>query len=160
MRIELDPVRVLAYGAFFGSMIAWSIAAPDHMSAVAEEPVKAVASAIDTLFPNTVDPKMFRHYSITFDDSISTDIQRTQRVKKIGHGRTSEVTIVTTPSGTYSTDGLLSPHVQYPGIEKQSKGWGSGYWYYSSRSLNGGRWMSFSNGSFTYYTYRVPAART
>ncbi len=156
----VDPVRVLAYGGFFGSMVAWSVVAPEHMSAVAEEPVKAVASAIETLFPNTVDPRIFRHYKITFDDSVSTEVQRTQVVKKIGFGRTSEVTIVTTPSGTYSTDGILSPHVQYPGIEKRSKGWGNGYWSYSSRSHGGGQWTSFSNGSFTYFSYRAPATRT
>jgi hypothetical protein len=88
-------------------------------------------------------------------------VKRTQVVKKIAHGRTSSVTVVTTPSGTYSTDGLLSPHVQYPGIEKKLKGWASGgSHYYSSRSYSGGRWTSFSNGSFTYFSYRAPAART
>src|SRR5688500_16736703 len=111
----VDPVRVFAYSAFFGSIVALSIVAPAQMGAVAEEPVKAAAAAIDSLFPDSVDPKMFRKYKITFDESISTEVQRTQVVKKIGYGRTSEVTIVTTPSGTYSTDGLLSPHVQYPG---------------------------------------------
>ncbi|MEO7220947.1 MAG: hypothetical protein ABIY37_00595 [Devosia sp.] len=155
----VDPVRVLAYGSFFGSMMAWSLVAPDQMSAVAEEPVRAVAATVEGLFPDTVDPKMFRKYKITFDDSISTEVQRTQVVKKIGHGRTSQVTIVTTPSGTYSTDGLLSPHVQYPGIEKELKGWGNRFWF-SSRSYGGGRWTSFSTGSFTYYSYRAAATRT
>lgn len=156
----VDPVRVLAYSSFFGSMIAWSVVAPEQMSAVAEEPVKAVAGTLDGLFPDTVDPKMFRKYDITFDDSVSMDVKRTQVVKKIGYGRRSEITIVTTPSGTYSTDGLLSPHVQYPGIEKKNKGWGNRFWFRSNYSSGGGLWTSFTNGSFTYYFYRGPATRT
>ena len=123
MRIELDPVRVLAYGSFFGAMITWSIVNPAQMSAVAEEPVKAAAATIDGLFPDLVDPKIFKRYDFTFDDSVSGDVQSSKTVKKIAGGRTSEVTITTTPSGTYSTDGLLSPHVQYPGIDKKLKWW-------------------------------------
>jgi hypothetical protein len=156
----VDPVRVLAIGGTIGALVAGSLMAPQAINAMAEEPVKAVASALETLFPEAVDAKMFRKYDITFDDSVSTDVKRTQVVKKIGHGRTSTVTIVTTPSGTYSTDGLLSPHVQYPGIEKNLKGWGSRSFYYSSRSYGGARWTTFSNGSFTYFTYRAPATRT
>jgi hypothetical protein len=156
----VDPVRVLAIGGTLGALVAGTLAAPQFLSAAAEEPVKAVSSVLETLFPDAVDAKLFRKYKITFDDSISTDVKRTQVVKKIGYGRTSTVTIVTTPSGTYSTDGLLSPHVQYPGIEKELKGWGGrGFHYYSTRSYGGGRWTSFSNGSFTYYTYRA-ATRT
>jgi hypothetical protein len=154
----VDPVRVLAIGGTIGALVAGSLAAPQFISAMAEEPVKVASSTLKLLFPDAVDAKMFRKYKITFDDSISTDVKRTQVVKKIGHGRTSMVTIVTTPSGTYSTDGLLSPNVQYPGIEKKLKGWaGRGFYYYSSRSYGGGRWTTFSNGSFTYFTYRAPA---
>ena len=36
MRFELDPVRVLAYGSFFGAMLTWSLVDPAQMSAVAE----------------------------------------------------------------------------------------------------------------------------
>ena len=70
-------------------------------------------------------------------------------------GLVSEVTITTTPSGTYSTDGLLSPHIQYPGITKKLKEWArprSTYWY-SSRSKTGAHWSIYSSGSFTYYNY-------
>src|SRR5690349_17929565 len=116
MRFNIDPVRVLAYGSFFGAMITWSIVNPAQMSAVAEEPVKAAAATLDKLFPNLIDPKMFKRYDITFDDSVSGDVVSTRHVKKIAGGRTVDVTITTTPSGTYSTDGVLSPHVKYPGV--------------------------------------------
>lgn len=158
MRFNIDPVRVLAYGSFFGAMITWSIVNPAQMSAVAEEPVKAAAATLDKLFPNLIDPKMFKRYDITFDDSVSGDVVSTRHVKKIAGGRTVDVTITTTPSGTYSTDGLLSPHVKYPGVEKKLKPWAgpsSSYWYRSSRSASGSSWSMYSHGSFTYFSYGV-----
>jgi hypothetical protein len=158
MRFNIDPVRVLAYGSFFGAMITWSIVNPAQMSAVAEEPVKAAAATLDKLFPNLIDPKMFKRYDITFDDSVSGDVVSTRHVKKIAGGRTVDVTITTTPSGTYSTDGLLSPHVKYPGVDKKLKPWAgpsSSYWYRSSRSASGSSWSMYSHGSFTYFSYGV-----
>lgn len=151
-----DIVRVIAIGGTIGALVAGTLAAPQLMAAVAEEPVKMAAATIDQLFPaDKVDPKVFRHYNVTLDDSISTDVKRTQVVSKIGHGRKSTVTIVTTPSGTYSTDALLSPHVRYPGIETSRKSW-----FDELESAEGGHWVSFSEGSFTYLVFRVPAERT
>jgi hypothetical protein len=156
MRIELDPVRVLAYGSFFGAMLTWSLVNPAQMSAVAEEPVKAAAATIEGLFPDVIDPRMFKRYTFSFDDSVSGEVQRSRVVKKIAGGRTSEVTITTTPSGTYSSDGLLSPHIQYPGIDKKLKGGARRHaWFYSSTRSGYGHWTSYSNGSFTYYSYRA-----
>jgi hypothetical protein len=151
----VDPVRVLAVGGTIGMLVGGTILAPQMIGAAAEEPVKAVASAIGSLFPDTVDPKMFRHYDITFDDSISTEVSRTQVIEKIAHGRTSQVTIVTTPSGTYSTDGIVSPHVLYPGIDKTWRSWPADLDFGQD-----GSWASYSEGSFTYFVFRVPSART
>ena len=155
----LNVVRSITYGVFAGGVLSLTIIAPAQMGALAEEPVKAAMTTIGDLFPPSVNPKMFRKYNITFGDSVSTDVQRTQVVKKIGHGRMSEVTIVTTPSGTYSTDGILSPNVRYPGIEKSAKGWGgSNFW--SSSTSGGGHWIIYSSGSFTYFSYVAPSARS
>ena len=41
------------------------------------------------------------------------------QIKKIGYGQTTFVNILSTPSGTYSTEGLVSPNVRYPGIYTQ-----------------------------------------
>jgi hypothetical protein len=153
--IVVSPIRAVAYGGFAGGVLALCLVAPAQMGALAEEPVKAAAATIDQLFPDPVDPWMFRHYDITLDDSVSTDVQRRQVVKKIGHGRTSQVTIVTTPSGTYSTDGILSPYVRYPGIEKSLRIWPDDYIF-----AEGGRWMSYADGSFIYLVFRVPRAHT
>lgn len=50
------------------------------------------------------------------DESVSNTILSRTNVKKIGHGNVSNVAIVKTPTGTYSSDGLTSPNVRYPGI--------------------------------------------
>jgi hypothetical protein len=47
---------------------------------------------------------------------VSTDVHSRQTVRKIGYGLTEFVDIVTTSTGTYSSDGLSSPHIRYPGI--------------------------------------------
>ena len=41
------------------------------------------------------------------------------QIKKIGYGQTTFVNILSTPSGTYSTEGLVSPNIRYPGIYTQ-----------------------------------------
>lgn len=56
-------------------------------------------------------------YRADFDDSVSRNVMMNHTVHKIEAGRVSSVNIVTTSSGTYSTDSLVSPHVQYPGVE-------------------------------------------
>jgi hypothetical protein len=40
-------------------------------------------------------------------------------IKKIGYGNTEFVHVLQTPSGTYSTDALQSPYVEYPGVLKK-----------------------------------------
>ena len=151
----INVVRSISYGVFAGGILALTIIAPQQIGALAEEPVDAVVASIDKLFPEPVDPKLFRKYAITLDDSVSTEVLRTQVVTKIGHGRVSDVTVVTTPSGTYSTDGMLSPNVRYPGIEKRLKRWPEDFLF-----ADGGKWMSYADGSFIYLVFRVPAERT
>ncbi|MCB1516412.1 MAG: hypothetical protein KDJ19_02175 [Hyphomicrobiaceae bacterium] len=55
-------------------------------------------------------------YDITVDDSVSTEVISHSQIRKIGYGHEKQVTVATTPSGTYSTDALFNPHVLYPGI--------------------------------------------
>ena len=149
----INVVRSISYGVFAGGILALTIIAPQQIGALAEEPVDAVVASIDKLFPEPVDPKLFRKYAITLDDSVSTEVLRTQVVTKIGHGRVSDVTVVTTPSGTYSTDGMLSPHVRYPGIEKTLKSRTHDTWSFSPDGTDGGRWISYADGSFIYISY-------
>lgn len=62
-----------------------------------------------------------KDFEVSYSDNFSDEVQSLQTVRKIGYGKSKEVSIVTTPSGTYSTDGLASPHVRYPDIETRRK---------------------------------------
>ena len=55
-------------------------------------------------------------YEVSYSENFSDKVQSLTTVRKIGFGKLEEVSIVTTPSGTYSTDGLASSHVRYPDI--------------------------------------------
>lgn len=56
-------------------------------------------------------------YDISYDDSVSLNPINSSVVNKIGYGKSREVRIVTTSSGTYSTDGFASNHVLYTGVQ-------------------------------------------
>jgi hypothetical protein len=58
-----------------------------------------------------------QQYEIAYADSVSLEPVSSAIVRKVGYGHVREVNIATTTSGTYSSDGLVSPHVLYPGIE-------------------------------------------
>ncbi len=55
-------------------------------------------------------------YTVTYSDGVSQEALTSTIVRKVGYGHVTNVKIVTTESGTYSSDGLISPHVLYPGI--------------------------------------------
>lgn len=57
-----------------------------------------------------------RDYLVDYEDWVSTEPLSTSRIKKVEGGRVSYVTVTQTATGTYSTDGMTSPHVLYPGI--------------------------------------------
>ena len=98
---------------------------------------------------------------------MSTDVQRTQIVKKIGFGQRTIVAIVTTPSGTYSSDAITSPYVRYPGIDVHGRHWcGCAFGGHVSVSMMTDQWGTWTStwtqsGSFTYMnsTFK-PAARS
>lgn len=58
-----------------------------------------------------------RQYAIAYDQGVSLEPISSSVVRKVGYGRVSEVNVARTATGTYSSDGLVSPHVLYPGID-------------------------------------------
>ncbi len=65
--------------------------------------------------------------NVTFDDSVSQEVMRTHRITKIGlGGNVTQVTVVRTATGSYSTDGIASPHIQYHGVDVEPVSGGSG----------------------------------
>lgn len=92
-------------------------------------------------------------YDISHDDSVSLVPVSSSVIRKVGYGRATDVHIIQTSSGTYSTDGLASNHVLYPGINAEHVAdldhwWGSYYW------VRGAGWMGVSlrgGNSFVHY---------
>ena len=58
-----------------------------------------------------------RQYEVAYSPDVSLEPISSSVVRKVGYGHVTEVNIATTATGTYSSDGLVSPHVLYPGIE-------------------------------------------
>lgn len=57
-----------------------------------------------------------REYEVTAADWVSLTPLSSVTVRKIGYGRVTDVLIATTETGTYSSAGMVSPHIRYPGI--------------------------------------------
>lgn len=90
-----------------------------------------------------------RRYQVQTEDWVSQDASSSQMVKKVEGGRVSYVTIATTPTGTYSSDGMFSRNVQYPGIavdEAPHRTGSFSYW-------GGNRWFSFSSRAARSFLY-------
>jgi len=87
----------------------------------------------------------------TIAPTVSRDVLNVSTIRKVGYGHVSNIDIVTTPSGVYSSDGVASPHVLYPGIESSpSAKSGIGI----ILALVGGGWMQLrlvEGGSFTHF---------
>ena len=111
-----------------------------------EEPARTLLSTASELFPPPFDPASLARWTYELTPAVSTDVLSQSTVKKIGYGNTEFVHVIQTPTGTYSTDGLQSPHVEYPGVIKKRIGGHFGMAYWSN-----GRWVmrKFMNaGSF------------
>lgn len=117
-----DYLRLIAGGSLVG-LLAGLLALPSLLppALADEEPAKTLLSTADELFAQPIDLGNLVKYDFTIEPSVSTDVVKTRTVRKIGYGRTEFVEIYTTPTGTYSSDGLTSPHVRYPGIHKEPK---------------------------------------
>jgi|GEM_PF-2954391 len=81
------------------------------MDAMADE---ASTSAID--FDKLV-KYQDKDYVIEHDGTMSTEVLATHKITKLGYGKSTEVRVFRTPTNVYSTDGLFSPNVLYPGIK-------------------------------------------
>lgn len=96
-----------------------------------------------------------KDYRVTAGPGVSLAPLGASSVRKIGYGHVSEVRIVSTASGTYSTDGMASPHVLYPGLTVEQvvadPAGAAGLMYLQ---LTRGSWVSLkapSAGSFVYF---------
>ncbi|MCF6325757.1 MAG: hypothetical protein L3J21_00530 [Devosiaceae bacterium] len=58
-----------------------------------------------------------RSYQVNFDASVATQVLSSNVIRKVEFGKESLVSVVSTPSGVYSTDAFASKNVLYPGVE-------------------------------------------
>ena len=114
--------KYTALGALAGVVASAAFALPAIVpDALADEqPLKTMQSAkhqVLKLFDRDMD--LFKP-QWSAEPSVSQEVLSTHVVRKIEAGKTSFVQVVTTPSGVYSSDGLDSPHVRYPGIHRDT----------------------------------------
>jgi len=150
-----STLRIIAIGGAVGTLIAGGLAGLMFLqNASAEEPAKAPAASFSDLFPQppAFDPRTLRKFAVVVGPGVSTDVEHTSTISKIVHGHRSFVTVITTASGTYSSDGLASPYIKYPGIDvdpiRQSyRGWAAPV---GDSELG---WTSVTSGSITYFIF-------
>lgn len=130
------PTRQTVIGMALGALCASAVAAIG--------PGTVIATFADESWPAIDVAKLVkfddRLYEVSYEDWVSTDPLTSTTVKKIEAGKVSYVGISTTATGTYSTDGLTSRHIRYPGIDVREvfPDW-SGFSYWSH-----GRWEGFT----------------
>lgn len=107
------PTRHLLLGLTLGALAATGLAATGAgfvAPSFADEPAAAAFDASKLM--------KFPDFSVQAEASVATDPIRTNRIKKIEYGKVSYIDIVTTATGTYSSDGIVSPNVSYPGLDE------------------------------------------
>ena len=111
------PTKLALVGIVVGVLSGFFIAQFDpgpSMAAVADKPPFDLGKALDTHLARFNGD----YYAIGIKPGVTLE-GTSVVVEKIGYGRTSFVTITTTPTGVYSSDGLASPNIRYPGVYSQ-----------------------------------------
>jgi hypothetical protein len=161
--------RPLLTGAVIGSLAAGLLALPTLLPPAFgdEQPMKTLTSTADELWPQPIDVAGLVKPDFTVEPTVATEVLHRSTVRKIGYGKTSFVTIAETATGTYSSDGLNSPHVLYPGIHVDHGSdrpqvarvtvWGGNSWtvlrssgassFVSATPFDGGRLLTTEGGS-------------
>lgn len=111
--------RLIIAGGFIGCAAGGMLALPSIMppAMADDEPVRTLLKTGDEIFRRPLVASDFvKPDEFVYEPWVSTDVVSQRTVRKIAFGETTFVTIATTPTGTYSSDGLASPHIRYPGI--------------------------------------------
>jgi hypothetical protein len=111
------PTRMALAGIVLGALSGLAIAQMNPgptLAAVVSEAPFSIGKALDTNLAKFDG----NYFAIAHEDDVSMTPESSTVVRKIGYGQTRFVTIDTTSTGTYSSDGLASPNIRYPGIYK------------------------------------------
>lgn len=92
-----------------------------------------------------------RDFEVQAGPNVRTEALSSATITKIAYGQVRRINVVRTPSGSYSSDGLVSPHIKYAGItvrERTAETGGGAFWQ------SGRGWLPLpdSGQSFT-WTY-------
>ncbi|MBL8591928.1 MAG: hypothetical protein JNK01_04535 [Devosia sp.] len=132
----MDATRTIMLAGAIGLGAALLLSMPNILPrAVAEEePVRTLFRTPSEIWPPAFDPDRLMRWDYYVQPGVSVEPIKETVVRKIGYGRSTFVNVIETASGVYSTDGLASPHIQYPGIIKEPKpSPHPGLWYWSGR---------------------------
>ena len=112
----------VAIGALTGVAVSVTLAWPGLIpKAIADEqPMKLLTASKNELMDMLTGPATFFKPNWTVEESVSTEVISSSKIRKIEAGRTSFVTVARTSSGVYSSDGLESANIRYPGIHTDS----------------------------------------
>lgn len=116
-------IKPVLLGGTVGTLLVLLISAAGVMAGASatEQPIaRVIKAASDTLFPPAVGDLLKLgddEFIVRTAPEVSLTPTASSTVRKIGYGRSRMVTISTTTSGVYSSDGLRSPHFRYPGID-------------------------------------------
>lgn len=149
-----DYLRFITGGSVLGLLVAGMLAIPSLLppALADEEPARTLLGGRDELFPKKIDTANLVKFDFTLEPGVSIEVLGSRTIRKIGYGKTSFVEVVTTPSGVYSSDGLASPHIRYPGIHKELKRsssgrialWSAGKGWVAFQEINAGSFVSIT----------------
>jgi hypothetical protein len=145
MNFAAEKRRQMIIGGLLGVLVAGSLAIPSVLppAMAEEEPMATLLKTGEVLFAEPLDAHgLFKPpQRLEVEDSVSTEVLSQHTVRKIAYGKTTFVDIFTTPTGTYSSDGLASNHIRYPGINI-SEEWKAWQRHRTIATLDGGAWHS------------------
>jgi hypothetical protein len=108
-------------GGLIGLVVAGTLALPSVLppAMADDEPIRTMLKTGVELIPSPqVDGRAFVKPDWTVEPWVSMEATSESVVRKIEFGRVTDVVVMATNTGTYSSDGLASPHIRYPGIRR------------------------------------------
>ena len=151
----METSRALMLGGLIGLGAVCLTALPELLPAAVadDQPMRTLLHSASQLGATPIDPDKLLKWDFKMEPGVSIKPIKESSIRKIGYGHVTVVDVMETDSGVYSTDGLASANIQYPGIIKEPKADAAPapmLWLWSD-----GRWASaiaFSASSFVAVT--------
>lgn len=150
--------KVIVAGAFIGFAAAGMLTLPNVLPAVMADdaPLRTLLKTGGEIFRRPLVAADFvKPDEFIYEPWVSTDVVSQRTVRKIAYGKTTFVDIATTPTGTYSSDGLASRNIRYPGIHPNPEfaAWRKAH---AVAVWDGKGWAEFAPGAADSFLLVVP----